>query len=74
MFYHLFYPLSADYSAFNVFRYITFRSIFAFMLAALVSIIWGKKFIQFMRNKQFGQIISSISKEIPNRNLIIKPE
>ncbi|MCK5072138.1 MAG: phospho-N-acetylmuramoyl-pentapeptide-transferase [Bacteriovoracaceae bacterium] len=59
MFYHLFYPLSADYSAFNVFRYITFRSIFAFMLAALVSIIWGKKFIQFMRNKQFGQIIRS---------------
>ena len=59
MFYHLFYPLSADYSAFNVFRYITFRSIFAFMLAALVSIICGKKFIQFMRNKQFGQIIRS---------------
>lgn len=29
----------------------------AFLLAAIVSIIWGKYFVDYMRNKQFGQII-----------------
>lgn len=57
MFYHWLYPLSLDYSLFNVFKYITFRSFFAFVLAAVVSIFWGKKFIFFMRAKQFGQSI-----------------
>jgi phospho-N-acetylmuramoyl-pentapeptide-transferase len=57
MFYHWLYPLSNEVSLFNVFRYITFRSFFAFALAAIVSILWGKKFIDYMRLKQFGQSI-----------------
>lgn len=57
MLYHFLYPLSADISAFNIFRYITFRAIMAFLIAALVSIIWGKIFIRFMRKRQFGQIV-----------------
>jgi len=57
MFYHWLYPLSSDLSLFNVFKYITFRSFFAFVLAAVVSIFWGKRFIVYMRAKQFGQTI-----------------
>lgn len=57
MFYHWLYPLSAEISILNVFKYITFRSFFAFVLTAIISIWWGKKFILYMRNKQFGQSI-----------------
>lgn len=57
MLYHLLYPLSQQFSAFNIFRYITFRSIVAFLVAAIVSIIWGKIFIRWMQKKQFGQIV-----------------
>ena len=41
----------------NIFKYITFRSFLAFLIAAAISIIWGKHFINFMKRKQFGQII-----------------
>jgi phospho-N-acetylmuramoyl-pentapeptide-transferase len=54
MLYHLLYGQS---HIFNIFKYITFRSIVAFLLAALISIFWGKMFIAFMKRKQFGQII-----------------
>jgi phospho-N-acetylmuramoyl-pentapeptide-transferase len=57
MLYHLLYPLSQSVSAFNVFRYITFRSIAAFIVATFISIIWGKSFIAFMKRKQFGQVV-----------------
>lgn len=57
MLYHLLYGLSQDYSAFNIFRYITFRSFIAFLLATVVSIWWGKHFILFMKRKQFGQVV-----------------
>lgn len=57
MLYHWLYPLSQDFSLFNIFRYITFRSFFAFVFAAVISILWGKSFIEYMRKKQFGQFI-----------------
>ena len=57
MLYHLLYPLSADIGFFNIFRYITFRSIAAFLFATIISIVWGKAFIGFMKRKQFGQIV-----------------
>lgn len=57
MLYHWLYPLSEHFSFLNVFRYITFRSFFAFALASIVSILWGKHFIKFMQQKQFGQSI-----------------
>lgn len=57
MFYHILYPLSDQFALFNVFKYITFRSFLAFVIATIVSIIWGKKFIAFMKLKQFGQSI-----------------
>lgn len=57
MLYHWLYPLSPDFSFLNVFKYITFRSFIAFVVAAIVSIIWGKRFIAYMKLKQFGQSI-----------------
>jgi phospho-N-acetylmuramoyl-pentapeptide-transferase len=54
MFYHILYPLS-DY--FNVFKYVSFRSFSAFVLASIISIFWGKRFIAYMKFKQFGQSI-----------------
>jgi phospho-N-acetylmuramoyl-pentapeptide-transferase len=60
MLYHLLYPLSLsdpDFLAFNVFRYLTFRATIAFLIATALSVVWGKYFINFMKRKQFGQVI-----------------
>ena len=57
MLYHILYPLHGEMPLFNVFKYVTFRSFAAFVIAAVVSIIWGKKFIAYMKLKQFGQSI-----------------
>ncbi|MBC7715145.1 MAG: phospho-N-acetylmuramoyl-pentapeptide-transferase, partial [Rhizobacter sp.] len=54
MLYHLLYP---HHHMFNIFKYITFRTVIAFLLATIISIVWGKYFIAFMKRKQFGQII-----------------
>lgn len=57
MLYHWLYPLSQSNHLFNVFKYITFRSFLAFIIATLVSILWGKRFIASMKLRQFGQSI-----------------
>lgn len=54
MLYHLLYP---HHHLFNIFKYITFRTVIAFLIATIVSIVWGKYFINFMKRMQFGQII-----------------
>ncbi len=57
MLYHLLYPLYQQHSVFNICRYISFRSVVAFIVATLISIIWGKYFIAYMHRRQFGQIV-----------------
>ncbi len=57
MLYHLLYPLSADIQFFNIFRYITTRSFIAFLIAVMAALYLGKKFINYMRRRQFGQEI-----------------
>ncbi len=57
MLYHLLYPLSHLVRQFNLFKYITFRSFAAFLLATIIAIFWGRIFINFMKRMQFGQII-----------------
>ena len=57
MLYHFLYPLSQEFGIFNIFRYITFRSLVGFLLATVVSIVWGRWFIAYMKRKQFGQIV-----------------
>ena len=51
------FELSDTFSAFNVFRYITFRTFIAFFTAFLMSWIWGPHFIRRLVRKQVGQTI-----------------
>ena len=56
MLFHFLFPWK-EIAAFNIFRYITFRAAVAFMLAIIISVIWGQLFIAYMRRRQFGQVI-----------------
>jgi phospho-N-acetylmuramoyl-pentapeptide-transferase len=55
--YHLLLPLYTTYSAFNVFRYITFRAAMAALLALLISFLLGPWLIRTLTEKQIGQQI-----------------
>ncbi len=56
MFYHLFVPLAGKeffgYNIFNVFQYVTFRSIAAFITALIFSLLLGPKFIRLLKKHQ----------------------
>ena len=52
MFYNFVYPLADVFSPFNVFRYITFRSIAAFLTALILSFLIGGGLIRWLRSKQ----------------------
>ena len=55
MLYHLLYPLRDHFSGFNVFRYITFRSAGAVLTALIVSFVFGKPMIAWLRRLKVGQ-------------------
>ncbi|MDJ0914112.1 MAG: phospho-N-acetylmuramoyl-pentapeptide-transferase [Desulfobacterales bacterium] len=57
MLYHLLYPLHTQISAFNVFRYITFRSIYAGLTALLICFFIGPWVIRKLQALQIGQYI-----------------
>jgi phospho-N-acetylmuramoyl-pentapeptide-transferase len=57
MFYHLLYPLHTTVSVFNVFRYITFRTIYASLTAFLICFVLGPWVIRRMQALQVGQYI-----------------
>jgi len=57
MLYHLLYSLHEQFSALNVFRYITFRSMAAFIVALALVLILQPRFIRWIRAKQIGQPI-----------------
>ena len=57
MIYHLLYPLHTTISAFNVFRYITFRTIYASLTAFLICFIFGPWVIRKFKEMQIGQYI-----------------
>src|SRR5512138_861714 len=57
MLYHLFYPLAADIRLFNVFKYLTFRTIYAMITALVVSFIIGPWVIRKLEALQARQII-----------------
>ena len=58
MLYSLLFHFSSDISVFNVFRYITFRSVVALLTALLLSILVGPIFIAWLKKIKFGQYIS----------------
>ena len=57
MLYHLLYPLHDTISGFNVFRYITFRTMLAAVTALMISFILGPWLIERMRRIKMGQFI-----------------
>ncbi|MFV0350428.1 MAG: phospho-N-acetylmuramoyl-pentapeptide-transferase [Halodesulfovibrio sp.] len=57
MLYNLLYPLSDDFPLFNVFRYITFRAVWALLTALLLSIVLGPRFIKWLQRIKCGQYI-----------------
>ncbi len=57
MLYHFLYPLSEQVSAFNVFRYITFRSLGAAVTALLLSLLLGPVLINWLKSLQMGQVV-----------------
>jgi phospho-N-acetylmuramoyl-pentapeptide-transferase len=65
MLYELLYPLSGVFAGFNVFKYITFRTIGAILTALLISLILGPFLIEKLREKQIGQ---RIREEVPLRH------
>ena len=54
---HLLYLFKGDFILFNVFKYITFRSLGAGVTAFLISIILGGVFIRFLKHHQFKESI-----------------
>jgi phospho-N-acetylmuramoyl-pentapeptide-transferase len=57
MLYHLFYPLASSIKLFNVFRYLTFRTIYAMITALVVSFIIGPWMIRMLESLQARQVI-----------------
>lgn len=56
MLYYIFAPLIRHFAGFNVFRYITFRSIYAMITALVISFIFGPAVIRFLRRINVSQI------------------
>ncbi|MBS0541346.1 MAG: phospho-N-acetylmuramoyl-pentapeptide-transferase, partial [Proteobacteria bacterium] len=52
MIYNFIYPLADIFSPFNLFRYLTFRSIAAFLTALIISFLIGGPLIRWLRSKQ----------------------
>ncbi|MDP2681917.1 MAG: phospho-N-acetylmuramoyl-pentapeptide-transferase [Deltaproteobacteria bacterium] len=57
MLYHLLYPLVKYHTLFNVFQYITFRTIYAVVTALVLSFLSGPYIIRKLSLMQIGQVI-----------------
>jgi phospho-N-acetylmuramoyl-pentapeptide-transferase len=62
MLYYLFEYLdkTLDVPGTGMFQYITFRSALAFMLSLLLSTIYGKKVVNFLRKQQIGETVREL--------------
>src|SRR5437870_3386166 len=54
MLYHLLVPLSHDHIVFNVFRYLTFRSMMALISSFVISLVIGSWLIARLKESQHG--------------------
>jgi len=57
MLYHLLYPLANKFIGFNVFRYVTFRSVYAAVTSFSICLFFGGAVIARMRAAQLGEKI-----------------
>jgi len=57
MLYHIFYPLASDVKLFNIFKYLTFRTIYSMITALLVCFVIGPWIIRKLESLQARQVI-----------------
>jgi phospho-N-acetylmuramoyl-pentapeptide-transferase len=70
MLYHLLVPLARDHILFNVFRYLTFRSVMALISALVISLVIGPWIITRLRALQHGG--ETIREDTPERHRMKK--
>jgi len=58
MLYHIFYPLVEYYGFFNIFQYISFRAIGAFITAILLTFLFGPRLIKKFKKNQLTEKIN----------------
>ena len=63
MLYHLLYPLHTEFSVFYVFRFITFRTIYAAITALVISFLLGPWLIEKLSSLQLEQTIRRLGPE-----------
>ncbi len=56
MLYHLLCPLSEHFQVFNLFRYITFRAVYAAITAFLVCLLLGPRLIAYLRRRKIRDL------------------
>ena len=68
MFYYLFEYLEKNYqlTGASLFQYLSFRSAITFILAIIISTIFGKKIIRFLKSKQIDENIRKL--DLPGEN------
>ncbi len=66
MLYYLLFPLAEVWSVFNVFRYITFRSVYAALTAFLLCLLLAPPIIRGLKSRGIGQ---NIREDGPDRHL-----
>ena len=57
MLYHLLFPLTKFFGAFNVFRYVTFRTAGAFLTALVVTLLFGPAIIEKLTAMRARQVV-----------------
>lgn len=67
MLYHLLYPLARYSIVFNVFRYVTFRSIAAFITSLLLTLVVGPAFIRMLKRMA---AVETIDDDVPEKHRI----
>jgi len=60
MLYYLLYPLHETIGVFNVFKYITFRTFGATLTSILICLMFGNRYINWLKSKQIGQSIREL--------------
>lgn len=65
MFYYLFDFLHRKFSLIGsgVFQYISFRAVMAAIVSLLIAMVFGKRLIRVLRNKQIGESIRDLGLE-----------
>src|SRR5712691_2643573 len=66
MFYHFLVPLAKEHILFNVFRYLTFRSLMALISALVISLVIGPWIIRRLAERQHGG--ETIREDTPERH------